>query len=159
MNFFIFCLAIIDAWTDVLWVVNPKKELPNLLSSEGEVLISASTAEAWAKLITPGIKEKIDEDRVEQVLNVMIPTIASNYKEQLQEEAKCEECDIHEFVYEKNYRMMQIFDTIEEKYGPRLIAAHRNNWFHPAQIPDNLKPLNLDYIINQFRAKTTIKSF
>ena len=134
MNILIFCLVIIDAWTDVLVLINPKKKVPisGEILPEGGFYLDGPTAKTWVDLITPGPKKQIDDKRVKEVLDIVLPSIRRQYAMKLKEEATCEECDVYdfyEFVYEENKRMAEIFDILEERYGSKHVSDHRKKWF------------------------------
>ena len=111
--------------------------------------LKKSTAETWASLIKPEAEEKeeYDPDHMKEVLDAVFSHLTNQYSNLLQEQIECEECDIYEFIYYQNKRMMEVFDILEKRYGSQHIRDHRNHWFdRKIQVPENLKTFDMESI-------------
>ena len=156
MNFFISCLVVFDALTDILILKQIKRTQESKLTSGETMQLLEETKihEFWrSQGVMPENGVEIYHDSIKEVLDENVGLLKYNYIRTLENKKRCNECDIYEFVYEFNTKMTNFFNSIEESLGPsEHITEHRRDWFdYEKQIPTHLKSSEIELIVNQFK--------
>ena len=154
MNFFISCLVVFDALTDIVLLKKMKSKFESKLTSDESIQILEKTPEFLrSQELIPENGVEIYHNSLKEVLDENVGLLKYNYIRTLEGKKRCNECDIYEFVYEFNTKMTNFFNSIEESLGPsEHIKKHRRDWFdYEKQIPAHLKSSEIELIVNQFK--------